>query len=78
MPPWTKDPKFGYRTITARVETVATKPSFQAAFRRRRCLIGGDDFYEWPVRGSGKTPYYIHMTDDAPFGFAGLHERWKG
>ena len=77
IPSWAKDPKIGYRTINARVETVATKPAFRAAFKRRRCLVAGDGFYEWSVV-NGKQPYYIHMADDAPFGFAGLYEHWEG
>jgi putative SOS response-associated peptidase YedK len=77
IPSWAKDPKFGYRTINARVETVATKPAFRSAFKRRRCLVASDGFYEWS-EVNGKHPYFIHMADDAPFGFAGLHEHWEG
>ena len=77
IPSWAKDPKFGYRTINARAETVATKPAFRTAFKRRRCLVASDGFYEWS-EANGKQPYYIHMADDAPFGFAGLYEHWEG
>ncbi len=77
IPSWAKDPKIGYRMINARVETVAGKPAFRAAFKRRRCLVAGDGFYEWSVV-DGKQPYYIHLADDAPFGFAGLYEHWEG
>jgi putative SOS response-associated peptidase YedK len=77
IPSWAKDPKIGYRTINARAETVAAKPAFRAAFKRRRCLVACDGFYEWSVV-NGKQPYFIHMADDAPFGFAGLYEHWEG
>jgi putative SOS response-associated peptidase YedK len=65
--------------INARSETVTEKPSFRAAFRRRRCLILADGFYEWkkvPGR-KRKTPMYIHMTSGKPFAFAGLWEFWQ-
>jgi len=61
IPSWAKDPKIGYKLINARGETVAEKPSFRAAFKRRRCLILADGFYEWqPTGGKRKQPYYIH------------------
>jgi putative SOS response-associated peptidase YedK len=47
IPYWTKDPKIAYKTINARAETVDTAPSYREAFRRRRCLIPADGFYEW-------------------------------
>lgn len=64
--------------INARAETVATKPSFRNAFKKRRCLIIADGFYEWKKTDSkNKLPYLIHMKDDEPFAFAGLWEHWK-
>ena len=78
VPSWSKDPTIGSRMINARAETAAEKPSFRAAFRRRRCLIPADGFYEWQKRGSRKQPYFITMQDDAPFAFAGLWEYWEG
>jgi putative SOS response-associated peptidase YedK len=63
--------------INARAETVAEKPAFRSAFRRRRCLVAADGFFEWIKAGSRKQPYHIRMRDGAPFGFAGLWERWK-
>ncbi len=64
--------------INARAETVAEKPSFRAAFRRRRCLVVADGFYEWQKRPHGpKQPYYITVGNGGPFGFAGLWERWS-
>jgi len=77
-PSWATDPKIGNRLINARSETVADKPAFRAAFRRRRCLVAADGFYEWRRAGATKQPYFIHRADDRPFAFAGLWERWEG
>ncbi|MGB3292586.1 MAG: SOS response-associated peptidase [Phormidesmis sp.] len=76
VPSWAKDPSIGNRMINARAETVAEKPSFRAAFKRRRCLIVADGFYEWQRTGKQKQPYYIQVEDDL-FGFAGLWEHWE-
>lgn len=76
IPSWTKDPWIGNRMINARVETVAEKPSFREAFRKRRCLILADGFYEWRKNHDGKTPYYISLASGEPFAFAGLWENW--
>lgn len=64
--------------INARSETVAEKPSFRAAFKRRRCLLPADGFYEWQGAGKGKQPYFIHLGDHQIFAFAGIWERWQG
>ncbi len=79
IPHWAKDPKIGYRMINARSETLAQKPSFRTAFRRRRCLVLADGFYEWrKVEGQKrKTPYLIRLKSGEPFAFAGLWERWN-
>lgn len=76
IPFWAKDPGLGARLINARSETVADKPAFRAAFRRRRCLVPADGFYEWQ-RQNGKQPYFIRLRSGRPFAFAGLWERWK-
>jgi len=77
IPSWAKDPKIGYRTINARGDTVATKPSFRAAFKRRRCLIPADGFYEWKkIDAKHKQPYLITREKNRPFAFAGLFEHW--
>ena len=66
-----------YATINARAETVAEKPTYRQAIRRRRCLIPADGFYEWRKVGARKQPYCIASADGAPFAFAGLWERWE-
>ncbi len=80
VPSWAKDPKIGSRMINARADGVATKNSFRAPFKRRRCLIPVDGFYEWvSIKGrEKKQPMYITRTDGEMFAFAGLWERWKG
>lgn len=78
IPSWSKDPSMGARLINARSETVAEKPSFRSALKRRRCLIPTSGFYEWQRRPNGKQPYVIGMADGAPFAFAGLWEHWVG
>lgn len=79
IPSWAKDPAIGSRMINARAETLVEKPSFRAAFKRRRCLILADGFYEWQAQASRKTkqPHYIFLKDHAPFAFAGLWEHWS-
>jgi putative SOS response-associated peptidase YedK len=77
IPSWAKDPSIGNRMINARAETVAEKPSFRAAYRRRRCLLLADGFYEWKKEGDTKTPYFISLASGAPFAFAGLWENWQ-
>lgn len=78
VPSWAKDEKFGgYNLINARSETAAEKPSFKNSFRRRRCAVLADGFYEWKKNSSGaKTPYYITLKNREPFAFAGLWEEW--
>lgn len=78
IPSWAKDPAIAYKMINARGETVAEKPSFRHAFRRRRCLVLADGYYEWQKeRGGRKLPFYIRLRGGAPFAFAGLWERWQ-
>jgi len=79
IPSWSKDPTIAARMINARGETVHEKPSFRSAFRRRRCLIPADGFYEWQKTGGRtKQPMYITLADAGPFAFAGLWEQWSG
>jgi putative SOS response-associated peptidase YedK len=77
IPSWAKDPKIGYKMINARSETIAEKPSFRAALKKRRCLIPADGFYEWKKDGKDKTPMYIQLKSGEVFAFAGLYELWK-
>ncbi len=76
VPFWAKDPSIGNRMINARAETVAEKPSFRAAYRRRRCIVLADGFYEWHRDGDVKTPYFISLASGEPFALAGLWESW--
>jgi putative SOS response-associated peptidase YedK len=62
--------------INARAETVATKPAFRSAFKKRRCLIIANGFFEWLSQGRRKVPSYIRLKSDQPFGFAGLYNTW--
>jgi putative SOS response-associated peptidase YedK len=78
VPSWAKDAKIGNSLINARAESVADKPAFRAAFRRRRCLVAADGFYEWRRTGGKKQPYFIRLAEDRPFAFAGLWESWEG
>jgi putative SOS response-associated peptidase YedK len=77
VPYWAKDEKIGFKTINARAETVETAHSFRSAFKKRRCLIPADGFYEWKKVIGGKIPYSIEMKDGSPFVFAGLWEGWQ-
>lgn len=79
VPHWADDPSIGSRMINARAESVAGKPAFRSAFKRRRCLIPADGFYEWRRVGSGpKQPYHVKLTSGSPYAFAGLWESWEG
>lgn len=78
VPHWAKDPTIGNKLINARAETVTEKPSFREAFKRRRCLVPLEGFYEWARRGDSKRPFYFHMRDGEPFAVAGLWEVWEG
>ena len=83
VPLWAKDPKVGSKMINARADTLAAKNAFKSAFKRRRCIIPADGFYEWhkdpnaPPKAK-KQPYFIHRPDGEPVAFAGLWEVWKG
>jgi len=77
IPSWAKDAKIGAKLINARAETVSEKPSFKAAFKRRRCLIVADGFYEWQRQEKQKQPYYFRLQNAQLFAFAGLWEQWK-
>jgi putative SOS response-associated peptidase YedK len=77
IPSWSKDPAIGNRLINARSETAHEKPSFRNAFKRHRCLIPANGFYEWQRLERGKQPYFVRMRDERLFAFAGLWDRWE-
>jgi putative SOS response-associated peptidase YedK len=77
VPSWMKERPGQRPMINARSETVAEKPSFRSAFRKRRCLVPADGFYEWQKAPGGKRPYLMRRSDHAPFAIAGLWEPWQ-
>jgi len=78
VPFWAMDAKFGYSTINARAEEVASKPAYREALKRRRCLVPADAFYEWQrLDAKTKQPYAIALKSGEPYAFAGLWEHWQ-
>jgi putative SOS response-associated peptidase YedK len=77
IPSWAKDAKIGAQCINAKAETVAEKPAFRSAFKKRRCLVVATGFYEWQVQGKRKQPMWIGLKSKAPFALAGLWEHWQ-
>jgi putative SOS response-associated peptidase YedK len=77
IPSWAKDASIGNRMINARAETLAERPAFRDALKKRRCLIPADGFYEWQKLGKVKQPLRVVLKNREPFGFAGLWEHWK-
>jgi putative SOS response-associated peptidase YedK len=73
IPHWSNEPK---AVPNARAETVATTPWFRDAFRKRRCLIPADGFYEWTGPKGKKQPYHFQLKGGQVFAFAGLWDRW--
>lgn len=79
VPSWADSPQIGAKLINARMETIAEKPAFRAAFARFRCLIPADGFYEWRrTPGVAAQPFHITRADGEPFAFAGLWSIWHG
>ena len=76
VPSWADDLAIGNRLINARADTAAVKPAFRSAFRRRRCLVLADGFYEWQKAGAARQPWHFGLKGAEPFAFAGLWERW--
>jgi putative SOS response-associated peptidase YedK len=77
IPSWSRDLKVGFSNINARADTVASKPAFRAAYKRRRCLVPADGYYEWKTEGKAKIPFLYEIDGGQPFAFAGLWEFWK-
>jgi len=77
IPYWAKEASIGNRMINARADGVADKPAYRFSFKKKRCLIPTDGFYEWKKEGKGKQPYLIRRRDHRPFAFAGLWSTWK-
>ena len=78
VPSWAADTKIASKLINARSETAATKPSFRAAMKKRRCLVPASGFFEWDKSGAKKQPWLIRVRGGEPFAMAGLWESWKG
>ena len=78
IPSWAKDEKIGFKLMNARAETLAEKPSFRDAYKKRRCLIVADSFYEWKhLDQHTKIPMRIKLKTNKLFAMAGIWERWK-
>jgi putative SOS response-associated peptidase YedK len=77
IPSWAKDASAGAKMINARADTIAEKPAFREAFRKRRCVIPVSGFFEWQGSGAAKTPWHITSAKDEPLSLAGLWERWR-
>ena len=77
MPYWAKEAAIGNKMINARAESVADKPAYRHAFKKHRCLVVTDGFFEWKKMAGGKQPHLIRTKDGQPFAFAGLWSRWQ-
>jgi len=77
VPHWAKDLKTGSKMFNARAETLTTSPAFRDAFKRRRCLVPVDSFYEWKREGTIRQPYVVAQPDGRPLALAGLWAGWK-
>ena len=77
IPFWAKEERIGNGMINARAETLLQKPSFRTPFKKQRCLVLTDGFYEWKKTSDRKIPHRISMRDNEAFAFAGIWEVWK-
>jgi putative SOS response-associated peptidase YedK len=77
VPLWARDLRFGTRCINARAETLASTPAFRLAYRKRRCLVPVNAFYEWSGEPGHKTRWRVGVRDEPLFALAGLWEWWK-
>jgi putative SOS response-associated peptidase YedK len=78
LPHWSKEPRIRHSTFNARVESVATAPSFRVPFRRRRCLIPAAGWYEWQELPGGNRPWFIKPANDELVAIAGIWDVWRG
>jgi len=76
IPSWAKDEKIAAKLFNARAETLATSGAFRESFRRRRCIVPADAFYEWQRQGGARQPFLIRRRDEAPLALAGLWSGW--
>ena len=79
IPHGMQDGQGGPKPINAMAETVATKPMFRDAFRRRRCVLPVDSFFEWrrPSGQGPRQPFAVGRRDRRAFGLAAIWENWK-
>lgn len=77
LPYWAREPRLTYATVNAMAETVEQKPAYRAPFRKRRCLIPADGWYEWQKLPRGKQKWWLHLREHRDFCFAGLWDRWR-
>lgn len=75
VPHWAKDTRF--RPINAKAETIDEKPFFRSAFKKSRCLVPANGFYEWQAINGRKQPFYISLPDNELLAFAGLYDHWE-
>jgi putative SOS response-associated peptidase YedK len=77
VPHWTREIRSAKRSINARAESLAEKPSFAGLLKNRRCLVPASGFFEWKKEGTKKIPYYINLPESPLFAFAGLYDQWN-
>jgi len=78
LPFWSKTPQIKFATMNARADTIAEKPAYRASFKKRRCLIVADGFYEWPAQSpKGTPPFFFTLKDQQLFAFAGIWDHWQ-
>ena len=78
VPAWARDERVGCKMINARAEGLAAKPAYRGPFRRTRCLVPAEGFYEWAPPAQGRQPYYLSRRDGEPLALAGLWDTWQG
>ena len=75
IPAWHKEGQKLALLNNAKIETIDTKPSFRTSFKRHRCLILVDGFFEWDSKTKPKQPYFFHRKDSKPIALAGIWDR---